>query len=212
VATIKYSDLLPEVLPHLAADPSNPMTEAALRNAVIEFCKDSWIWRHYPDAIDVTAGESTYELEPPAGADVSAVLLAKFDGETITPQSTDQIDVLYPQWRTQAGTVKHFVQVDTETIILVPLPDVTLTSGLELVLALHPRRSAISFPRWITSQYMEQIAAGAIGRLMMMPDKAWSNQKTGAGYLGVFRNAIDVARAAGVSGLSRAVVRTTSQH
>lgn len=212
MSLVKYSDLLTEILPHLTADPSDPMTEAALKNAVIEFCRDSWVWRHFADSQDVTAREPLYQLEPPAGADVAAVLSCSYDGEPITSKSTDQLDELLPGWQTTPGTVKHFTQTDPDSVILAPQPDVTISSGLSMVLALQPRRAAISFPKWISSQYMEALASGALARLMSMPGKPWSDLQGGLLHATRFRAAINAARESGVRGLGRAVTRTTSQH
>ncbi|MES2320007.1 MAG: hypothetical protein V4631_21205 [Pseudomonadota bacterium] len=212
MSNVKYSDLLAEVLPHLKADPSDPLTESALKNAVIEFCRDSWVWRHFPDPLDVDAGEASYQLEPAAGADVAALLSCAYDGAPITPKSTDDLDAIVPDWQSVAGTVKYFTQIDSESVMLAPLPVESLAQGLVMVLALQPKRSAISFPKWISSQYMEALASGALARLMSMPDKPWTDQKGAALHGERFRNAVSAAKASGVRGLSRAVVRTTPQH
>lgn len=212
MATIKYTDLLSEVLPHLTADPSEPAAVAALSNAVIEFCARSLVWRFYADAIDVTAGESTYQLEPPANADIATVLSCKYDGKNIDHKSTDDLDDLMPTWQTESSTVKWFTQVDTESVILAPLPDETISQGLLFVLALQPRRSSFSFPRWIASQYMEALAAGAIARLAGMNNKPWSDAETADRKRKEFDAAIASARGSGLKGLGRAVTRTSSYH
>lgn len=209
---VKYSDLLTEVLPHLTADPSDPMTEAALKNAVIEFCRGSWVWRHFPDAQDVSAGEAQYQLEPAAGADVAAILSCSYDGVPLTQASTDYLDENCPTWQTVAAAVKNFTQIDTDSLYLAPLPACTIVGGLSMVLALQPRRSAISFPKWIASQYMEELASGALWKLMSMPGKPWSDAAGAALHHTRFDDAITAARISAARGLGRGLVRSTSHH
>lgn len=211
MSLIQYANLLPEVLPHLTGDPSEPLAINAIRNAVIEFCARSWVWRHFPDAQDVEAGEPSYRLEPPAGADVAMVLSCRYDGEPITQASSDSLDEKLPGWQTDSGCVKYFTQPDTESIVLAPIPDANIDAGLAMVLAVQPRRAATTFPRWIHAQYMEQIAAGAIAKLMNMPGKPWASPQA-VHYQAKFDNGIASAKESALRGLGRGVVRTTPQH
>jgi hypothetical protein len=212
VATIKYSDLLDEVLPFLAADPSNPVTENAIKRAVIDFCCQSWVWKYLPDPQDVVAGEAFYDLEPDTGTEVSAVMDVACNGVPITNKSLEWLDRELPGWRTTRTTPKYFTQVDTEQIILAPVPDVNITSGLTMTLALEPSQSATGFPGWIWSRHIEDITAGALYRLMLMPGKPWTDLPNGADRRKQFEAAIASARASAVRGLSRAELRVTPHH
>ena len=212
MANTQYSDLISEVLPQLAADPSDPVTEQAIKRAVIEFCRDSWVWRYIPDAADVVAGVLEYDLEPPQGADIVAVLDVQVNNVPVTPRSIEMLNVEFPGWRTTPKTTKHFTQLDTSQILLAPLPEIGITGGLAMTLALQPKRTATGFPSWISNQYMERIADGAVGRLMLMSDKPWSDASNGAMHMARFMAAIANARNDAVSALGRAPVRTSSQH
>lgn len=212
MSNIKYSDLLRDVLPHLENGPSDPLAEAMLRSAVIEFCNQSWVWRYIPDPIGITAGEGAYDLEPPTGADVAAVLSCNIDGNEILPASTDDLSDMYARWQTLSGTTRHYTQTDTDSILLVPKPKFNIAGGLMMVLALQPSRSSTSFPDWIADQYAESLASGALSRLMLMPGKAWSDGQTGLFHKDKFHSAIQAAKTSGARGLGRAPVRTTSQH
>jgi hypothetical protein len=212
MSNFNYADLLPEVMPHVTGDPSEPMAIAAIRNAAIEFCASSWIWRYYPDPVDVEAGENTYSIEPPTGADVTTVLGCKYDGKDLAAKSTDTLDRDLPRWQTEVGNVTAYVSIDTESLMLAKLPGASLDGGLTMTLALQPKRSATAFPGWIAAQYTEALAAGAIARLMKMPGKPWSAPRDAPGYQFTFDTAIAAARASAVSGLGRAVTRTAPQH
>lgn len=212
MATIKYSDLLDDVLPSLAADPSDPVTEHAIKRAVIEFCASSWIWKHLPDAIDVASGEAVYDLEPLPATDIAAVMSASLDNYPLTPKATDWLDANVPGWRTTTATPRHVTQVDTEQVILAPVPAATVAGGLVLTLAMQPSQNSTGFPKWIANQYIYALADGAISRLMLMPNKPWTDLANGQDRRAKFDAAMANARANAVFGLGRASLRTASQH
>ena len=212
MATTKYSDLLDDVLPTLGADPSDPVTEHAIRQSVIDFCAGSWVWKHVPDPITVTAGESVYDIELPSATDVAVVMAVALDGEPLGVRSVEWLDANMPDWRTTRGTPKYFTQLDMEQMVLALVPESTIPNGLTMTLALQPSRASTGFPGWIANQHIEALADGAISRLMLMPNKPWTDLQTGQDRRMRFSAAMANARAAAVAGLGRAVLRTASQH
>lgn len=208
----KYSELLDDVLPSLAADPSDPVTEYAIKRACIDFCAGSWIWQFMPDPIDAEAGEAFYDLEPDSGADVSAVMDVAYNGVPLDAKSVAWLDAQLPGWRTTQGVPKYYTQVDTEQIILANVPDANITGGITMTLALEPSKTSLGLPKWIFNQFMYTLAEGATARLMMMPNKPWTDVKTGAFLMSQFQGAISNARASSLAALGRAATRTTSQH
>lgn len=212
MANLKYSDLLDDVLPHLAADPSDPVTEYAIKRACIEFCAGSWIWKHLPDPLDVVAGENTYDLEPLPGTDITTVMAAEHNNVPLDPKAIEWLNHEIPGWRSTRKTPKYFTQVDTEQIILAAVPEASIASGLTLTLALQPAQNSSGMPKWIVNQYLYALADGAIARLMLMPGKPWTDLVTGQDKRSKFDAAIANARASAVSALGRAATRVSAQH
>lgn len=210
MANVKYSDLLDEVLPLLPADPSDPVTENAIKRAVIEFCATTWLWKYLPDTFLATPGEGAYLIETLPGTDVSAVLSVQFDGLTLEQKSVDWLNENVSGWRTNRGQVRYFTQVDTEEIILAPLPD---SAGvLAMTLALQPNHTATGFPKWIFNQYVYTLADGALSKLMLMSGKPWSDGANGLSRKAAFEAGMANAKTVSVTALGRATLRTTSQH
>lgn len=212
MANITYTELLDEVLPELSADPSDPVTENAIRRAVTEFCADSWIWQYLPDPLDVTANEAAVDLEPPGGADITAVLHVALDGTPLDKRAAHWLDANLPRWRTDTATPRHYTQIDTDQIILAPVPASSGSGVLTMTLALQPSHTATGFPRWIFKLHEAALVDGAVSRLMLMADKPWSNAANGADRRARFHDAKANARAAVVMALGGAPLRTTSQH
>lgn len=212
MANIKYSDLHDDVLPSLAADPSDPVTEYAIKRACIEFCADSWIWKQLCDPIDVAAGEAFYDLEPLNGAEITTVMDVAYNGVPIHPKGLSWLDREIPGWRLNQLTPKYFTQVDTDQIILAPVPPDNISSGLSITLALQPAQNSTGLPKWIANQYLYALADGAIARLMLMPNKPWTDLANGQDRRASFEAAISSARSNSVFALGRAELRSTSQH
>jgi hypothetical protein len=212
MATTKYIDLLTEVLPVLAADPSDPVTEAAIKRAAIEFCNGSWVWLHMPDLLDVEAGETTYDIDVPAGADVTTVVDAALDGTPLQNKSLAWLNANVPRWRKEPGTPRYFTQINTEQLMLAQLPAQTQAQALALTLALQPDQRATGMPRWIVTQYLYVIASGAIANLMLMPGQDWTDMALGAIKKAEFAAGVNDARNDALSALGRAPVRSTPQH
>lgn len=215
MASTKYADLISDVLPLLAADPSDPVTESAIKRAVIQFCAKSWVWQHIPDNIALTANESTYDLTAPPGSDVVVVMSATLDGIPFDCKSVEWLDENMPKWRTDtAQEPAYFTQVDMDQVIVTPIPTSSSTeaTGIALTLALQPSQKSTNFPKWIATRYLYDIVDGALAYLMMIPGVAWSDPKMAMFYDSRFKDAIANARADSVMGLGRAPIRTTSSH
>lgn len=208
----KYSELIDDVLPALAADPSYPVVEYAIKRACIEFCAGSWIWQFLPDPIDVVAGEPYYDLEPESGADVSVVMDVAHNNVPLTAKSVAWLDGQLPGWRTTLAVPKYYTQVDTDQIILAAAPDSSIAGGLTMTLALQPSQASQGMPKWIFNQFMYSLAEGAMAKLMLMPNKPWTDLSTGAFHNTNFQGAIANARASTTAAIGRAAHRVTSQH
>lgn len=212
MATIKYDDLISDVLPHLAADPSDPVTRNAIKRTVIEFCAGSWIWKVFQDPVSVKAGVNTYDLEPETGTDVSAVIAVELDGLPLKPQNVSWLNGEIPRWKSVSGAVKYYTQIDTETLILAPLPDTSLSNALTITLAVQPSQKSTGFPAWIHNQFIYALVDGAVARLMLMPNKSWTDTAAGFDRRTKFEAAIADANNTAVSALGRAPVRVKPQH
>ncbi|CAB4122884.1 hypothetical protein UFOVP33_71 [uncultured Caudovirales phage] len=212
MANIKYSDLIDDVLPSLGADPSDPVTEYAIKRACIEFCNLSWVWKHLPDPINVKGGQAYYDLESPADTDISAVMDAAHNTVPLNSKSVAWLDAQLPGWRTSRAVPKYYTQLDTEQLILAAVPDSDIKGGLTLTLALQPAQSATGLPKWIFNQYLYTLADGAIARLMLMPNKPWTDLQNGSDRRAKFDAGIANARASANAALGRAAQRSEAAH
>lgn len=205
---INYTSLLEEVLPFLAADPSEPVTLAAIRYAVTTFCAGSWAWQFVGDPLDVSAGEAVCDVEIPPGSELVAVLSVSLDGKVLIPRSLDWLNSEYPNWQALQGEPRYFTQSDAGRVVLVPTPTSHRPGALSMTRVLQPAASSSSFPQWIFEKYRYALADGALSRLLCMPGRPWSDVREGSVRRDRFERAIADARAAAVGAFSRAPLRT----
>ena len=212
MANTEYIDLLDDVLPVLTADPSDPVTEAAARRVVTEFCAATWVWQHLPAPINVVANQAAYALTAPADADIAAVLAAEHDAIPLDPKTPAWLNESLPRWRTVAGTPRYFTQTETGQLVLAPVPGAGLPSGLTTVLALQPKKTATGAPDWLMTKYRYSLVDGVLARLMLMSDKPWTDLANGQDRRASYESAVANARADAVSALGGGVLRVTPQH
>lgn len=209
----KYTDLFNDVLPDVPGVGLD-LAQNAIMNVVIDFCNASNVWRVFADPQDVIAGQSTYDLEPPSGADVAQLMALSIAGHRtpITAISEDMLLTLDPDWQSQTGRPRNYLAQDTETVILYPVPDCTETAALRMTLSLQPRRTSQFFPSWIWTQYYAPLIAGAKANLLAMPKKPWSDPKLAMYHQSIYDAGVAQALADSTRSIVRTTLRTTSFH
>lgn len=199
MANVSFEAFFPEVLPFVAGCAGIIATNA-VRNAAIEFCTGSMYWQETQDPVTVTATSFPYDLDAPSGAGVAQVLSVTVDGLPLVPATLDMLDTSGGyNWRTQTGSaISNYYQDNPKQIGLYPLPETAKT--LVMRVAYAPLRTASGIEEHVYQKYLEEIAAGALGRLMLMPAQMWSNPTAGAHFRAKFMQGItDAAVAANKS-------------
>lgn len=185
---------LSEVMPSVPGCP-HPVAINAVRSAARELCEKAPIWKNTPTAINVVAGTMEYAFAPATGTLVAGVVFAAYNGNEIFPKTEQQLDAIDPAWRTtSSGDPKYYTQLSQRQIALVPKPGTTLSGGLVLRVSLKPSPTATTVDDSVYEEWREEIAAGALARLMMMPNKPWTNQDEAVFQAGLFMNGIRKAQ------------------
>jgi hypothetical protein len=213
MANTKYDQLTMYVLPEVQGC-SDPMAEQAIRDAAVEFCQRSMVWVYSADPQSVIAGRSNYDVETPAGASLVQIKSVQVTNqmEPLDPLSTDQLDLMIPNWDTETGTPKAYTQQEDAEFIIAPVPDETIKNGLRIMLTLQPSRASTGYPDWINNKYQECVLAGAKSRLMMKQGTHWYNPNQGMAYKAEFDLGIAKAKESSTLSFVRTALRTTSRH
>jgi hypothetical protein len=174
---VNWEDFLREVLPEVAGCPVQ-IAENAIRNAAIEFCNQSRVWRERIVDVPLVADTATYTLDT-TGASAAANILGVHrvrltDSEIPLPTiSKQQLD---DQWLQTTTDRPHYYNNDEPKIIrFYPTPNASYTA--EVFATLKPTLDGVSGPNFLFDDWLEPISHGAKARLKAMSGRPWQDTK-----------------------------------
>jgi hypothetical protein len=212
--TVSLSKFLPMVLPHAPECPPAIAT-FNLRLAAIEFCERTLCWRHMATVNLDRDGKS---LIAPHYAAIHRIESAVFDDE-ITLEPLQYSDVDEKTMENTAGTPpKYITQAEYNTVRILPFKEGTLSLSLFLkpVNGMEMQQDDDGIvadaydvvPEFIYKMHAEQIAAGALARLLAQPGKPWSDMDAALLYGQRFNGLMDQHFSVSLTGQQRARRRT----
>lgn len=173
------TDFFPRLLPYVPACP-DPVAQQALVDSAIHFCEKSLAYRYTPDPVQTEAGISQYDFDLPASTDISRIIWLKIDGYEVADVAQEQLRTLRDRDDTKP-TRYYVTQNESEALInLHPTPDDVY--DLTMSLALRPTRNATRVEDDLYTYWQDAIIAGALYRLMQIPDQPFSDPVNAAFY------------------------------
>jgi hypothetical protein len=179
--------------------------DVALRQAAIDFCSQSLVWKYSHPDITVAPGTASYNFAPPAQAVVHTVTYAEFEGSEIDCHTGESGIQIY-NWRNQTGTPEYVLGGAT-SLTLVPTPDVAGTLKLEV--ALKPSPAATGIDDDVFNEYRDAVVHGALGRLMASPKKPYTALQLATYHQQLFTQLTGQAGYRVARSYTRAPLRTT---
>lgn len=197
---------LPKILPS-AMGVSEPTALDAVRDTIAEFCKRTRLWR-FDEEFDVSTADSQ-AIAAPYGALLLDIERVNFNGCKLDPTSTQWLDSHVCDWRTAdpSGNPKWYTQTTPGTITLVPAAAGTVRVWATLQLS----QDAEQAPDFIADEHRETIAHGALGRILMLPGKPYSNPSLAQARQALFERDIDGLKSKVIRGQQRASVGSRAQ-
>lgn len=195
--------LLPRVMEHAANCPE-PTALRHLRDAAIEFCRRTRIWRE-TDTFALGTDKSEVLAVAPEAA-IFEITHARFCHTDLKAATLDWLDANEPGWRDRCGPPVWFTQSAPNTVRVVPHPDVA--GDLTLQLILQPADDAEQLPDILIDNYARVIAEGALGHILLLPAE-FGNAQLAAAHLTLFEDAIGRLSAKLPQGQQRAKRRAT---
>jgi hypothetical protein len=186
--------ILPRVMEKAAACPE-PTALRHIRDAAIEFCRRTRVWREQ-DTFDVGI-EGCEGLAPYQGTQIYEISHAAFTNDDIGDRpleavTMDWLDKERPRWREEEGTPRYITQSNPNTVRVTPKAE----GSLRLELILLPAIDADQLPDILVDTYPREIADGALGTVLLLPAD-WANPGLAAahaqafdGHLGRFGNRV----------------------
>lgn len=204
---VKYAVFLSHVLPHV---PNCYEDQAiiAIRNACIDYCRDTLILQQDIDPISVSAGISTYDIDVPTGYNLQQMLGLYYMTRKLERKSQMELERMYTRnWQSIVGTPQVYTQFDQTTVTLVACPSISSANALTGRMALVPTRDSTTVDGVLYERYLDHIVAGALSRLMATPNQPYSDA-AGAGVYGqLFKSASASTRSFVNGGMNHAAMR-----
>lgn len=198
-----WSAWFPDVQPHVAECPIVIM-EHELRRAAQAFFEGSRVWKVTLDPVPVVAGQKTVTIAPTdPEQDLVRIETAWYDGKPLPVYSADEMDASFDEdWQEHTGDPMAVTQMIPGVARLYPVPVSDAATGLKCRVSVRPSDTATGIPDELRVKYKEAIAAGAKARLMLYPNKPWSNVDLGVAMAAAFdaaigKSNIDAARSLG---------------
>ncbi len=205
MSTNLYDDFLVHVLPYASNCPEIQAINA-IRNSCIEFCRDTNFLQDDIDPITVEGGTSTYTVDVPNGYVLGTILSLYWDSLLLPRKSQAEIEKFYGRdWQTiTQGTPQVFTQFDPDTFTVALTPQDTLVGGFTGRYSFVPTRNSTKIDSKILERYAEDIANGALARILLTPNEPYSDVKKALGYAAAFRVGKQNAAAYVKGGMARA--------
>lgn len=207
-----YTSFLPQVMPYVKDCPQ-PIIEDAIRNAAIEFCEKTHIWKEDLDAISIVGGTSEYTVVVPTGATLMSIDSCWYSDRLLIPKGSDELARIFRlcDWHSAEGDAVYYTRDTLDKIILVPTPQNDLTDGLKIRGVLAPTRTSTSVEDFIFEDHLDAIAAGARARLYAIPGQPFSDVTLALLHRREFLAGVGEAKIKANKGMTRASLRVEFQ-
>lgn len=184
----------PDLRPHIPGCPSAVATHE-LRRAAQAFFKSSRAWQVTLPLVAVTANQSAVTI---AFADPLVELVrveqAWYDGQPMSMTTADDLDAANgSDWNLHTGTPYKLFQLTPGVLRLYPIPTAASTTGLKLRVSQRPSDTATGLDDEMAVKYRDDIHVGAKARLMLYPNKPWSNPSMAGVYASAFDAMVGMA-------------------
>jgi hypothetical protein len=197
---VTLDDFLPSILPNAKGCPAFVANQAT-RLAIIEWCTKSMIWRHYQQPVTTVALQTAYAYAPTAGQQVITLLSMTLAGGEVAVVDPQKGRTLYQ--RGEGGCYAYGTLTGFE---LRPAQAAALSIVSYSVVA--PSNTATTVPDAM-GQYLEDIADGALYRLLKAKDKTYSDMPGAVNAKTRWDEAIAKAMDNALKGGARVATRTS---
>lgn len=148
------------------------------RRAVREFCRRTEVLRATTSPrLDVVAGQAEYTLPAVDNREIVRVVRHSvyWNADPLTHRSEDQLVRDGVELTDQDSQAKHFYQRLPHVINLWPVPLESAVAALLATYTVQPSLTAVEVDDFVIGNWYETIAKGAVGNLLKLKNKPWTN-------------------------------------
>ena len=197
-------DFLPEMLQYCNGAPAI-MLRIHLINSAIDLCNKALLLKKVPSPFQLEEGVHTYTLKYAQNRyRVLAVDNAKLDGSN-TPllRTTEkEMDSEFINWRGQTSTkpTRYWLTDDLNTIRVWPTPKADVDVDFTIDTVVTYKRGQIEVDEFIYEKWHEVIQAGALTKVLLIPEASWYSPDTAGIFALTFSRGVNEARKTTLTG------------
>lgn len=211
------TDWSPDILPDIPTVPIVAII-SAVRDAAVEFCEKTHLWKVDLTRISVVADTQDYTLTPPASSALVIVDNVKYkqNGQdddqfvTLDPISKEQQNLFQSgNWifATAPTPSQYWVDNVDKDLHLIPIPEDASTSGLLVHVVLKPSATCTTVPDFLYDDHRKAIASGALSNLYAKKGMSWYDPKEAQVYGAMFANDCNNAAIKRITGATKRPLR-----
>lgn len=175
-----WSSWFPDLIPHV---PGCPNVEARheLRRSAQVFFGATRAWKVIEAALPVNANQATVTGVPSnSEQELVRIESVHYDDRELDLEDLDGMAAKYGvNWAGHTGAPSKYLLVTPGEIRLYPVPTEAAITGVTRTLSVQPSDSSTGLPDDLAAKYRNEITTGAKARLMIMPNKPWTNMELG---------------------------------
>lgn len=189
------SDLLPYILPEVPGAPDALVKQAIMR-AANDFCTETGVWSEIQDPTPVVDNVNEYDLDAPSGAQVITIKSIWMVNRELVPVTMERLQELIPNWQESKGSDPAYYNCaqDYSTVRIYPIPLGANGAKMTIRAIYAPNQFGTTLPAFLVDKYLDEIMAGAKSRLMIMPNKSWSQPQLAMVNATVFNEGVVKAK------------------
>lgn len=168
---MRYLEIAEFVRPEAHGAPDF-LVERSLREAAIEFCVKTDIYRPEPEDFLVIPNITEYEVSIPTATELNHIIDIYRDQASLSPVSYTRLLQVTGDGSHEAKP-RYYSQRDNTVFYLAPTPSERET--LKVLYSVKPAPTSTGIPDTIGEEHKESLVHGAIYRLQMMTNQPWSN-------------------------------------
>lgn len=178
-------------------DADRSLLERMLLMTCIEFCQQTWIHTEDLPPLDAVSGQQLYDVVVPPYIDVIAIKKLRWHGGPLAERTSDTLDRAAPGWMNYPdGWPYWYHPVGKSQVRVIPAPQSDSAEAFVLTAVFKPSQTATHVWGRLHSDYQSDIVAGALSKLLRMPQKPWADIKSAAMYSADFNRGVVSAKAA----------------
>ncbi|MBX9596233.1 MAG: hypothetical protein K2X46_17845 [Roseomonas sp.] len=196
------TDFLPHVMLHAMAC-ADPVAVKYLREAAVEFCTRTRVWRE-TDEFTTVADDIEVVCVPPYAA-LHEIEAAWFNGYELEAARFKQT---FGPDEQEGGQPRWITQVAPDRVSLVPKG----AGLLRISMFLKPAEDTEVVPAFLFDHFAREIGWGALRDLKMLPNQPFSDPQMGMAFGARFEAALNRFSAANIRGQQRAKGRANARY